>query len=82
MNEVAVSKILCEVFDKLHQRKIRKTNGYEFTVKDMSHVIKFFLKEKAAQSVSYEAFIQIDGVVYNGFITIWRDGSLQIALKH
>ena len=82
MQEVAIEQILCGVCDKLHQRKIRKTNGYDFSVKDMSRVIKFFLKEKAAQSVSYEAFIQIDGIVYNGFITIWRNGSLQIALKH
>lgn len=46
MKEVAVSKILCEVFDKLHQRKIRKTNGYEFSAKDMSRIIKFFSKRK------------------------------------
>lgn len=82
MKEVAIEQILCGVCDKLHQRKIRKTNGYDFTAKDMSRIIKFFFKEKAAQSVSCEALIQLNGTVYNGFITIWRDGSLQIALKH
>lgn len=82
MQEVAIGQILCGVCDKLHQRKIRKTNGYDFSAKDMSRVIKFFLKEKAAQSVSYEALIQLDGTVYNGFITIWRDGTLNVNLVH
>ena len=82
MKDIAVSEILCGVCDKLHSRKIRKTNGYEFTAKDMSRIIKYFEKESAAQSVIYDAIIQIDGACYNGFISIWRDGTLNVQLKH
>lgn len=82
MEKVAIAEILCGVCDKLNQRKIRKTNGYDFTAKDMSRLIKFFLKEKAAECVSYDALIQLDGAVYNGFITIWRNGALNVSLVH
>lgn len=82
MKEIAISEILCGVCDKLHRRKIRKTNGYEFTAKDMSRLIKYFQKDSAVQSVNYDAIIQIDGSCYNGYITIWSDGSLNVQLKH
>lgn len=82
MNDNAMSKILCDDFEELHRKKIRKTNGYEFSVVDMGDVVIFFEKEKSAMSITYDAWIQIECQVYDGYVTIWRDGSLQIALKH
>lgn len=80
MKEIAIPEILCGVCDKLHCRKIRKTNGYEFTASDMGNIISFFEKEESAVSITNEAWIQIDGHIYNGYITIWRDGFLQVSL--
>lgn len=82
MKEIAIPEILCGVCDKLHQRKIRKTNGYEFTPSDMSKDIRFFEQEESVLSVTHEAWIQLDGHVYDGYITIWRDGFLQVSLAH
>lgn len=82
MKDVAITEILCGVHEKLHRRKIRKTNGFEFSANDMDKFIDFFLKEESAVSISQEAWVQIEGRVHDGYITVWRDGSLQIRLKH
>ena len=42
----------------------------------------FFEKEKAAQSVTYDALVQLDGTVYDGTVTIDRQGHLAVSLKH
>lgn len=81
MNDIAVTEILCGVYDKLHHRKIRKADGHEFSVRDLSKVISFFGKENSATSIEYGALIQLEGCVYDGYITIYRNGVLRIRLK-
>lgn len=81
MKEIAISEILYGVCDKLHRRKIRKTNGCEFSAYDMLKVIRFFAKEEFAVSITYEVWIYIDGHVYDGYITIWRDGFLEVRVE-
>lgn len=82
MKDVAINEILVGVFDKFHRRKIRKTNGFEFSVNDMRKAIEFFEKEDSAVATEFEALVQIDGGVYEGYIMIWRNGMLQVRLKN
>lgn len=79
---INANAILCDVHDKLHARRIRKANGFEFSANDMLKMIRFFKTEQSAVSVSYPALVQLEGVVYDGEITIGRDGSLQVRLIH
>lgn len=81
-NPINASAILVDVHDKLKRRIIRKVNGYYFSANDMAKVIRFFEAEQAANAVTYPALVQLEGMVYDGEITIGRDGSLQVRLTH
>lgn len=82
MNDINISEILL-LTDVLHARLIRKAETESFfSAADMSRLICFFEKEKAAQSVTYDALVQLDGTVYDGTVTIDRQGHLAVSLKH
>lgn len=81
-NPINVSAILVDVHDKLKRRIIRKVNGHYFSATDMGKVIRFFESEQAASAVTYPALVQLEGMVYDGEITIGRDGSLQVRITH
>lgn len=49
---------------------------------DMSRLVCYFEKERAALSVTYDALVQLDGTVYDGTVTIDRQGHLAVRLKH
>lgn len=77
MSNINISEILL-LTDVLHARLIRKAETESFfSAADMSRLISFFEKEKAAQSVTYDALVQLDGTV-----TIDRQGHLAVSLKH
>lgn len=82
MSNINISAILL-LTDVLHARLIRKavTEGF-FSAADMSRLICFFEKDEAAQSVTYDALVQLDGTVYDGTVTIDRQGHLAVSLKH
>lgn len=82
MSNINIPEILL-LTDVLQARLIRKAaTGCLFSAADMSRLVCYFEKEMAALSVTYDALVQLDGTVYDGTVTIDRQGHLAVRLKH
>ena len=80
-NSVNAFEILA-LKDKLYQRNIRRADGGFFGYKHMCAIVRYFEAEQAAKEITYEAWVQLDGKVYEGFVDIGRDGHLAVRLAH
>lgn len=82
MSNINIPEILL-LTDVLQSRLIRKAaTGCLFSGADISRLVCYFEKERAALSVTYDALVQLDGTVYDGTVTIDRQGHLAVRLKH
>lgn len=77
MTNEALTKIL-SLPETLKRRGIWQRNGFPFQVGWMSRMIRDFNTLPHPVSITYEAFITLDGIAYKGEIEVTREGDLMI----
>ncbi len=81
MTQTAIATIRA-IPGKLRRRSISGICGTRFNEAWAENLICYFCSERAAASAVFPASIELEGIRYNGFIEVSRDGFLQIRLKH
>lgn len=85
MTNTALNSIL-GLTEKLKVRRVyRRTDdgdAKEFGIRDVDRLIRYFDAELAAESVTYPAFLWLEGRYMDGTFTVHRDGRLVVQLDH
>lgn len=74
--------VIAEAVEKLNIRMIYQADGSKFGARFFNSTCRFFSKEKAAKAIEVPAMLLLNCHAYDGFVTIGRDGSLQVRRSH